>query len=303
LHGPAADGRWRSGGEHERTEALDEVAARVPDLEAPPSGPRRLVVGPPPWTVARSRRAGKLYSDPSMNFFGHAVVSQHVGPPRSAGPLAVAAEGGALVGTPGYALGAMLPDFASMCGGRLDRAEEATVAAGIALHHRTDAVFHTLPVVVALMRELGARLHEGGCGRGPARAVSHIGVELLLDGVLVSDPGCRQLYVEALAHSAASVVWRDAEDPARFTRLQGRLRTYGVPDDLQRPAAVTERLLRVLRGRPRLAPSASDAVVIGAAIADYQRRVTVAAEAVLRGVYAGLSADGAATTGASAPRS
>jgi hypothetical protein len=219
-----------------------------------------------------------------MNYFGHAVVSRQVGDSRH--PDAV--DSGH-VGSAGYALGAMLPDFASMCGSRIDRADAPALAAGIDLHHRTDAVFHQLPAVVALMRELHQRLCHAGCGRGPARAVSHIGVELLLDGVLVEDAECRRLYLEAIDHSGAAVIWRDEHGRDRFATLQQRLRHYGVPDDLRRPGAVTERLLRILAPRPLLAPTASDASIIGAEIAAYQSRVVVAAATVLRGVYAGLA--------------
>ena len=80
----------------------------------------------------------------------------------------------------------MLPDFATMSGARLAEAhDDAGVTLGIALHHRTDGAFHHLPPVLALMRELDDRLERAGCARGPRRAVAHIGVELLLDGVLV----------------------------------------------------------------------------------------------------------------------
>jgi hypothetical protein len=205
----------------------------------------------------------------SVNFFGHAAVASWSSEEA------------------GVALGAMLPDFESMSGARVASASDAAVAAGIALHHATDGAFHRLPAVTALMRELDERLAARGCARGPRRAAAHIGVELLLDGVLVDEPPYRGAYTRALAVDAV-IAWRDPGDAPRFARLLERLRAYGVPDDLRRPDAITQRLARMLAPRPLLAPSADDLRAIGAALAEHRPRVEVAAEAVLRGTRAAL---------------
>ena len=47
-----------------------------------------------------------------------------------------------------------------------------------------------------------------GCARGPRRAVAHIGVELLLDGVLVDEPSYRAHYVAAIEHDGY-IEWRE----------------------------------------------------------------------------------------------
>ena len=209
-----------------------------------------------------------------MNFFGHAAVATWQDP-----------------APPGRVLGAMLPDFATMSGARLSTtapSPDADIASGIDLHHATDAVFHRAPVVLGLMRELDERLAAGGCARGPRRAVAHIGVELLLDGVLVDNATYRDAYVAALAHSPDGIAWREPDDPPQFARLLTRLRTYGAPLDLQRPDAIAQRLHRMLSHRPLLAPSASDLVAIKTALVDYKHRVEVAADTVLRAVRAGL---------------
>jgi len=166
------------------------------------------------------------------------------------------------------------------------------VAAGIALHHATDAAFHRLPAVTGLMRELDERLAAHGCARGPRRAVAHVGVELLLDGVLVGEPAYRDAYARALAHEPA-ITWRDPAGGLRFASLLERLRAHGIPGDLQRPDAVAQRLARTLAHRPLLAPSADDLRAIRAALAEHAPRVEVAAEAVLRGTRAALAAAGA----------
>jgi hypothetical protein len=205
-----------------------------------------------------------------VNFFGHAAVATWSEP------------------TAGRVLGAMLPDFATMSGTRLAEASDAAIAGGIDLHHATDAAFHRLPPVLALMRELDERLAMAGCARGPRRAVAHIGVELLLDGVLVEEGAYREHYVSGLAHDPSGIGWRDEEDPARFGRLLERLRAYGVPLDLQRPDAIAQRLHRMLAHRPLLAPSASDLAVIKTALVEHKPRVEVAADTVLRALRAAL---------------
>src|SRR4029079_14058794 len=59
-----------------------------------------------------------------VNFFGHALVASW----RSRAPA--------------FALGAMLPDFASMCRARVEVVGHADLAAGVDWHHETDRVFH-----------------------------------------------------------------------------------------------------------------------------------------------------------------
>jgi hypothetical protein len=98
-----------------------------------------------------------------VNFFGHAAIASWHSPADA-----------------GVALGSMLPDFASMCGARLDEQRDPRVAAGVALHHATDAVFHRAPVVLALFRD---------AGRAPGRA----------GGPAWSEPGRRPRRRRALA--------------------------------------------------------------------------------------------------------
>jgi hypothetical protein len=219
-----------------------------------------------------------------VNFFGHAAVATWQMGDRAPPPTST---------SPGRILGAMLPDFATMSGARLvaEQRHDAQVANGVDLHHATDAVFHRLPVVLGLMRELDDRLSQGGCARGPRRAVAHIGVELLLDGVLIDDPSYRDGYLAGLSHSPDGIAWREPEDPPRFARLFDRLRNYGVPVDLKRPDAIAQRLHRMLAHRPLLAPSASDLAAIQIALVEHKPRVDVAADTVVRALRAGLTSD------------
>jgi hypothetical protein len=208
-----------------------------------------------------------------VNYFGHAAVATWLPRPPDDG---------------GAALGAMLPDFAGMIRARLDAPDDADVAVGVALHHATDAAFHAAPPVVATMRELDDRLARAGCARGPRRAVAHVGVELLLDGVLVDEAAYRASYLAGIARDPASARWRDPEGPARFAVLVDRLRAHGVPLDLRDPTAIVRRLARMLAHRPLLAPSASDLDAIARALADHAPRVAVAADTIVRGLRVAL---------------
>jgi len=207
-----------------------------------------------------------------VNFFGHAAVAArlHAPPP------------------PGVALGAMLPDFASMCGARPTRVDDEPVARGVELHHATDAAFHRLASFAGLVRDLTARLDAAGVARGPARGAAHAGVELLLDGVLVEDAAAADAYLAALDHDPAGIAWPDGGGE-RFAILRARLRDHGVPHDLQRPEVAARRLVRALAHRPLLAPSSGDADRITRTLAGFARRVRVAAPTVLGGLAAALA--------------
>jgi len=204
-----------------------------------------------------------------VNFFGHAAVASWSAPAA------------------GVVLGAMLPDLATMCGGRIASAGDPDVAAGIALHHASDAAFHGLPVVLALMRELDQLLDERRCARGPRRAVAHVGVELLLDGTLTDEPAYRAAYLRGLAHDTA-VDWRDPGAAPRFAIVLDRLRARGVPDDLRVPEVVATRLHRILAPRPLLAPSPDDLRAIHSALVAFQPRIEVAGDTVMRAMRAAL---------------
>lgn len=207
-----------------------------------------------------------------MNFFGHAAVASWTAAPS------------------GSVLGSMLPDFATMSRARLAEPSDAAIGEGIALHHETDRVFHHLPAVLGLMRELDDRLDRAGCARGPRRAVAHIGVELLLDGVLVDEAAYRDSYLAGLGHDPAGVRWRDEDDDARFAVLLARLRAHGVPEDLRKPEAIATRLHRMLAHRPLLAPSSTDLVAIKSSLVAHQPRIAVATDTVLRALRASLTA-------------
>jgi hypothetical protein len=173
-----------------------------------------------------------------MNFFSHAAIARRF----SAEPV--------------FALGAMLPDFASMLGTRLPALEHPILERGVRFHHLTDHAFHELALFQELTREAHAALAARGVPRGPARAVAHVGVEILLDVTLGQSASAREAYLAALEAGMrfeqwVSVAWPE-HDRKRLVDLVETLARRGVVLDTSSPIIV-ERIKRTLARRPRLA--------------------------------------------------
>lgn len=169
-----------------------------------------------------------------MNFFGHAAVASW----RS--------------GDPSFVLGAMLPDFTSMIGARAPEIGDPALAEGVAFHHATDEVFHDVSDFRELCRASFDELSRAGLGRGAARAVAHIGVEILLDGVLAGEPSARQAYLAAL-RQRPRLLWRSEPEARAFDALLEAMRGRGISRQHTAPAVVAYRVERALAGRSRLA--------------------------------------------------
>ena len=182
---------------------------------------------------------------------------------------------------PAFVLGSMLPDFASMAQTRLrmepapaQSADEAALHAGIALHHRTDDVFHGSPEFVRLMQQTLDELSARGVGRGTARAVGHVGTEMFIDGELLRRAELADAYVSALrAGGVTEAIFRDPEGAARWELLRRRLIDYGAPHDYRDPESVLARLTAMLRGRPRLAVGPDALPILRQALPGLQRKV------------------------------
>ena len=174
----------------------------------------------------------------SVNFLGHACVA------------------GARCTDPRFVFGAMLPDFATMAGVRLEGTDDPEIAAGVAFHHTTDDAFHGAPTFIELMSDARDVLEAEGVDLGPAMAVGHVGVELLLDGWLVDRPGAEARYRVALDAGRAQLdTLRFRSDPngGRVAQLCARLCDAAVPGGYRDPDFVADRLERILSTRPRLA--------------------------------------------------
>lgn len=177
-----------------------------------------------------------------MNFFSHAVVAAR----RSDDPR--------------WILGSMLPDFVSMAGLRLESVTgDAPLERGVAFHHTCDDAFHGAPIFVDLMEHAREELELDGLDSGPAMAIGHVGVELLLDGYLVEQRGVTVGYRAAIEEAAhIDVLLRfvglaPEQGGARWREMAERLANAPVPQRYTEPAFVEDRLVRILSSRPRLA--------------------------------------------------
>jgi hypothetical protein len=179
-----------------------------------------------------------------MNFFGHAVVAQR----REATRGSVRAE---------FVLGAMLPDFASMLRVRPPTSSLSEVETGLRFHHLTDDAFHGCDSFLEFSGQALVFLSDRGLSRGSARAVAHVGVELLLDSAFVTD-SANEAYLRAV-HSAATervasqIHWRSADGKDRFAQLCHTLSRRGQLRSDTAPELIAERLRYILAARPRLA--------------------------------------------------
>jgi hypothetical protein len=180
-----------------------------------------------------------MWYDSTVNFVGHAHTSrwqQH---------------------DPHFALGTMLPDFASMLGARPPHVGHEVVQAGVAHHHVIDQIFHHSPTFLNMMSRWRQELSDQGVPRGGARALAHVGIELFLDGELIQDNETETLYREALNQaSKLSLVrtieggfWQQTQWAAMFTKLS----SSNLPHRYRDPLFVAHRLFDILEGRSRLA--------------------------------------------------
>ena len=186
----------------------------------------------------------RLLSAP-VNFFGHATVAVRICP------------------DPRFVLGSMLPDLLSMAGIRLTAVDDAEVARGIALHHETDRVFHDLPSFRAACGSALLALEPDGVARGAARAVGHVGSELLLDGLLSGNRAARQCYAAALRVGVSERIeqrfaFREGGEPAHLREVLLRLQHAPLPEGYVDPEFVCDRLQVILSRRPRLALQPGD---------------------------------------------
>ena len=198
-----------------------------------------------------------------MNFFGHAVVACWFD--RS----------------PEFVLGAMLPDFAAMLGVRLPSLTDPRFAPGIALHHQTDAAFHATTAFSELSRRARQELAVRGLGRGPSRALAHIGTEILLDESLGRDPWTEGAYLAALrAASGPPLDEMDTMDAARLRNLAQRLEERGIARSAG-PELVARRLRHALEPHPKLLFSPAEEQLVAAWVADARPLVSARADELM----------------------
>lgn len=195
-----------------------------------------------------------------MNFLGHAAAARWTSSDAR------------------FVLGAMLPDFAHMAGVRRVVPRDAITAAGVAFHHRTDEAFHGCPSFHRLCHQGYETLQREGVGRGPSLAVSHLAIELLLDGVLASDDALVVDYQSALR---VDVELEDEAHDLVIARVRERLHDAGAPSWYRELDELAPRLERILARHPRLALAERDRSPLRAWLDEAHVAVIAAADPML----------------------
>jgi hypothetical protein len=204
-----------------------------------------------------------------MNFFGHATVASK----RSDEPR--------------FVLGAMLPDFGSMAMMRLPAVLDHALARGVELHHETDRLFHAAPAFRAACASALTELEPQSVTRATARAVGHVGSELLLDGLLSFDARARSAYGDALRFALderveRSIAWKSEDDAERLRALFERLHAAPLPEGYRDLDFVCDRLTRILAPRRRLAMQPADRAPVRAWLTGAVRHLERERDAILQ---------------------
>jgi hypothetical protein len=186
-----------------------------------------------------------------------------------------------------FLVGCMLPDLAAIARVRVAR-PSGELGAGVAYHHACDSVFHDSVWFRTTNRALRDALVDAGVASGPARACSHAGVEMLLDGRLVADEtvDVHARVVLDTVRTQASTFGPLAPADARDLWVE-RLRMIGSSLDPARyhePRFVAERLQRMTAGRRRIELRADEVDTVTDALQTFQPTISDAAPAVLADV-------------------
>jgi len=211
-----------------------------------------------------------------MNFFGHALLAHRDEATR--GPIR--AE---------FVLGAMLPDFASMLRTRPPSATLDALTAGLSFHHQTDDAFHGSQSFLEFSRLASSFLSDRGVPRGTARAVAHVGVELLLDAAFARENAANEAYLSAVACALTERVrsyihWQRNDASERFQHLCHSLRHRGRYQENPASELVAERLRNILADRPRLAMDERGLSVVREWVDSARSQITSGAPQLLREV-------------------
>lgn len=201
-----------------------------------------------------------------MNFFGHAAIA------------------GRFRASPEFVLGSMLPDFCGMLGFRSPRTSAGVLGDGVRFHHLTDHAFHELAAFRSFCAEATAWLDAEGVRRGTARAVAHVGIELLLDAALAEGDEARTLYLAALGVAQAPELFERAELlPSERTSLCGLARTLEARGVMRAPdtTLVVTRLERALAARPRLRIEPADVTCVSQWVELFRDRVLSSTPAIV----------------------
>jgi hypothetical protein len=200
------------------------------------------------------------------------------------GHVAVALEPEAAPPSTDFLIGCMLPDLAAIARVRVARPTGA-LGDGVSFHHACDAVFHESEWFRSANRALRDALVDAGVDSGPARACSHAGVEMLLDGRLVADPTIdtyARVVLDALRSETPELAVL-APPEARAMWVE-RLQMIGGSLDPARyrdARFVAERLHRMTSGRRRIELGADQVDTVAATLREFQPAISDAAPEVV----------------------
>jgi hypothetical protein len=200
------------------------------------------------------------------------------------GHVAVALEPDAELPSTDYLIGCILPDLAAIARVRVSRPDGA-LGDGVSFHHACDAVFHESAWFRSANRALRDALVDAGVGSGPARACSHAGVEMLLDGRLMTDQTvatCAHAALDAV-NSRASELGALATADARDVWVErlGMIARSLDPARYRDARFVAERLHRMTSGRRRIELHADDVDTVTATLREFQPAIAAAAPDVV----------------------
>ena len=208
--------------------------------------------------------------------------------------------------SPGFLAGAMLPDLGAIARVRLLPASAGhtapddaggDLADGIALHHASDAAFHDSRWFHDHNRALRDLLLAGGVDRGPARACADAGLEMLLDGELVTDGDVvrsTEAAFDALTDvgptrdaAAAAVAAHDRD--RWIERLDRIARTLDARAYVS-AADIATRLHHMTQARPRIELRTEHVALVTHALEQYRPRVVSDTSTILDDVLTAVRA-------------
>lgn len=195
--------------------------------------------------------------------------------------------------TTGLLLGAGAPDLVRMAQVAVATTGPPDFTAGVATHHRTDAVFHELDWFRVTNRRLVHDLADRGVRRGPARGAAHVLIELLLDGAVLA----RAEHAATFARPWAALAEPDDdalamvadEDRARWVEFLELLTDRLEPAAYGDPHYAADRTAGTLARRPRLTMTADETDVLRGLAAEVHESISGDTEGVLARVVAAVA--------------
>lgn len=186
-----------------------------------------------------------------MNYFGHVALACRFS------------------ASPEFLLGSMLPDLVGIIGCATPRCTLRAVQSGVSFHLLTDDEFHQTETFRNLVGACRRELELAGMRRAPARAASHVAIELLLDAEL-SHASLHGIAFRAALRSAGQsgtgrqLQWTTVDGAVKFESLRLRLVERSTCGDFFSNDRLVERLVFALQRRPRLKMSSHEKSIVSA---------------------------------------